>query len=455
MKLPIYTSLDEEATYEERLLKLSSFVKLEQTQAIRSMGGLLQFLSSVDSLGEGDLIIEDIIAFEIEGTLLVDAVTLESLQIFKSENHPSSHNIGPDKEGISLFRLLDKTVSTCGRKLMRQWVSRPITDRKKLFERHHSTSLFYSMDQSLIKELKASIKGVGNIPYISSKIKTGTATVKDWEIIARTIHSVLNIKKFYREHNLEECYLFSDIMQFNDSILEFKNAIVSTIDFAGSKGELNICILKGVDNELDTLRRINNDLDGFLHKVALEEMRKYPSLKNIRFVYTPQIGFQMSMAVDMVSSPLERDSNDLKEYELLYQNETDAYFRTGTTHELDRLFGDIHNRILDLEATVMKNLYEYILMAFDELIRMTQIISALDCLVALACAAHEHHFIKPDMTEENVLMIQDGRHPLQELCLNGKPFIPNDILMSKHEGNIKIITGPNFSGKSIFLKQVC
>ncbi|KAH1211441.1 DNA mismatch repair protein MSH5 [Glycine max] len=136
----------------------------------------------------------------------------------------------------------------------------------------------------------------------------------------------------------------------------------------------------------------------------------------------------------------------------IHNGETKKYFyRTPKTRELDSLLGDIHHKILDMERAITRDLFSRILLFQTHLIKVATFAAELDCFLSMALVARQNNYVRPSLTEENLLDIKNGRHVLQEMTVD--TFIPNDTKIL-HDGRINIITGPNFSGKSIYLKQV-
>ncbi|MCH83527.1 DNA mismatch repair protein MSH5-like [Trifolium medium] len=132
--------------------------------------------------------------------------------------------------------------------------------------------------------------------------------------------------------------------------------------------------------------------------------------------------------------------------------ETKRYFyRTPKTRELDNLLGDIYHKILDMERAITRDLFSHVSLFSTHLIKVSTFAAELDCFLSMALVARQNNYVRPLLTEENMLDIKNGRHVLQEMTVD--TFIPNDTKIF-HDGRVNIITGPNFSGKSIYLKQV-
>lgn len=123
-----------------------------------------------------------------------------------------------------------------------------------------------------------------------------------------------------------------------------------------------------------------------------------------------------------------------------------------TKWKLDKLLGDTRCDITDMETAIMHKLQDSILEHADVLLSVLDLSAELDCLLSLAACAREYNYIRPTITEDNIIEIEGGRHPIQEVCCS--TFVPNDVQSNQQYGKIKILTGPNACGKSVYLKQV-
>lgn len=145
----------------------------------------------------------------------------------------------------------------------------------------------------------------------------------------------------------------------------------------------------------------------------------------------------------------------LQDYEFAFADEEGEhrrfFYHTAKTRELDNLLGDIYHKILDMERAITRDLVSHILQFSVHVHKAVSFAAELDCILALALVARQNNYVRPNLTAEDLLDIRSGRHVLQEMTVD--TFIPNDTKISL-EGRINIITGPNYSGKSIYIKQV-
>ncbi|KAL0353657.1 UNVERIFIED_CONTAM: DNA mismatch repair protein MSH5 [Sesamum angustifolium] len=207
---------------------------------------------------------------------------------------------------------------------------------------------------------------------------------------------------------------------------------------------------------LDELRQIYEELPEFLEEVSSLELARLPHMSGEKFipciVYIHQIGYLMCIFEEKLNDNI---LEKLQDFEFAFSDEDGDskkfFYRTAKTRELDDLLGDIYHKILDMERAITRDLITHVLQFSDPLLKAVTFTAELDCSLSLALVARQNNYVRPILTSESVLDIRNGRHVLQEMTVD--TFIPNDTKILD-EGRINIITGPNYSGKSIYIKQV-
>lgn len=458
MMLLQFSGIPENATPQERLLSLASRIDFENLQMVRAIGGLIHFLLKkrlVIELEEHNqsLLVNTIKSLRINKLLTLDVVTLRALQIFQNEAHPSAHSVGKPKEGLSLYAILNRTQSIVGKQMLRNWLLQPLQELQEIEERLDGVSFFSKPETAEhIFQLKSYLKCVKDVAKILVRIRAFHASVTDWYHLFQTIVHVLRIKDICRFLNMD-LKIFEKMSKVDDSpLFMLANSIDSTIDFEKSREEGRLIVKGGINEELDELKITYSELDNFLDLVGKEELKRHTFINALRVMYFPQLGFQIAIPIQSNVS-LEEQTN-LPGFHFQFHTSSFIYFKNDTTDELDRYFGDIHHKIVDLEDSIVRRITSSLLSNTSQLLELVDIIAELDCLISFAEVAKEYNYTRPIVTTENVIYIENGRHPLQELCVRG-PFIPNNTAIAYgREGAMKLITGPNFSGKSVYLKQV-
>ncbi|KAI8373882.1 muts domain V-domain-containing protein [Blakeslea trispora] len=443
--------------------------------------------------------------FSCQDYVHITSDTLKALCIFDLEADLSS----TQKEAISLFGLLDKTKSVLGKQLLRQWVAHPLQNQKILSDRHQTIRFFtQKVAREQLAELSSYLKHIKNIHRLLSKIKQSRATCADWQYILKfayfsikIIHSMQHID----QSNTSQLSLIQCFKELNNTSMQGVGAQINDIiDFESSKEEARVVVKGGIDADLDTMRERYNNLDDYLLQVSQEISTMLPDSlgEALNVVYFPQLGYLITLpkyhfhhySSNVTGKSVEDDSSVdteqhqryLAGFQLQFTTSDNLYYKNDRTKELDQHLGDIHSMITDKEIEILQALSEKVLEHTNDFIYISKVLSELDCILSLTLVALKFNYTEPIMTTNTTLKITKGRHPLQELCMN--VFIPNDThleggrgfsekrggklfdfyhsnqaqslslqqdsILSDRVNSVQIVTGANFSGKSVYLKQI-
>ncbi|XP_061003045.1 mutS protein homolog 5 isoform X4 [Dama dama] len=427
-----YSFIPDSMTTTEKILFLSSIIPFDSLLMVRALGGLLKFLGrrrigveledynvSVPILGFKKFVLTHLVS--------IDQDTYSVLQIFKSESHPSVYKVASGlKEGLSLFGILNRCRCKWGEKLLRLWFTRPTQDLGELNSRLDVIQFFLLPQHLDMAQMLHRLLGhIKNVPLILKRMKLSHTKVSDWQVLYKTVYSALGLRDACRSLP-QSIQLFRDIAQeFSDDLHHIASLIGKVVDFEGSLAENRFTVLPNIDPEIDEKKRRLMGLPSFLTEVARKELENLDSrIPSCSVIYIP-----------------------------LFLSEEKLHYRSARTKELDSLLGDLHCDIRDQETLLMHQLQCQVLARAAILTRVLDLASRLDVLLALASAARDYGYSRPRYSPQLLgVRIQNGRHPLMELC--ARTFVPNSAECGGDTGRVKVITGPNSSGKSIYLKQV-
>ncbi|CAO2609118.1 MutS protein homolog 5 [Lemmus lemmus] len=453
-----YSFIPESMTATEKILFLSSIIPFDCILTVRALGGLLKFLSrrrvgveledynvSVPILGFKKFVLTHLVS--------IDQDTYSVLQIFKSESHPSVYKIASGlKEGLSLFGRLGKPArkQLTGDVL---WFTRPTQELRELNSRLDVIQ-FFLMPQSLntAQMMHRLLSHIKNVPLILKRMMLSHTKVSDWQVLYKTVYSALGLRDACRSLP-QSIQLFRDIAQeFSDDLHHIASLIGRVVDFEESLAENRFTVLPNIDPEIDSKKRRLMGLPSFLTEVAQKELENLDArIPSCSVIYIPLIGFLLS--IPRLPFMVETSDFEIEGLDFMFLSEDKLHYRSTRTKELDALLGDLHCEIRDQETLLMYQLQCQVLARASVLTRVLDLASRLDVLLALASAARDYGYSRPHYSPQvHGVRIKNGRHPLMELC--ARTFVPNSTDCGGDQGRVKVITGPNSSGKSIYLKQV-
>uniref|UniRef100_A0A8C1AIV2 MutS homolog 5 n=1 Tax=Cyprinus carpio carpio TaxID=630221 RepID=A0A8C1AIV2_CYPCA len=434
-------SLPPTITESEKIPYLSSCIPLDSVLMMRSVGGLLKCLErrtvglDMEDSSMGVPILQKDVVY-------IDKDTYSALQIFKSELHPSIFKLQlGEKEGLSLYDFL---FLIC----FRQWFHRPTRDLNILKKRQEVIRFFTSpRNFADLNTLQSSLRNIKNISTLLHKMSLANPKVVVWQSLYKTVYNALCIRDTIRAMP-QSIQLFSEISQnFTDDLFYIATYISKVVDFEGSVAENRFTVRPNVDPVIDEKKRRMMGLPDFLTDVARAELEKLdPRFSTCSIIYIPLIGFLLS--VPRLPTMLDKQSFEIEGLDFMFLSKDQLHYRSARTKELDSMLGDLHCDTLGLfflsSASVLQRSHC--------LYKVMSLCAELDCLIALAQASLDHGYCSPTLTSNHRLALIESRHPLLELCT--PVFVSNTYISSETEGKVKVITGPNSSGKSIYLKQV-
>ncbi|KAI0643124.1 DNA mismatch repair protein MutS [Trametes meyenii] len=409
-------------------VRLANFASVESSPlCLGSVGALLDYLararavSELDDEGVSGVEVRNIEPLPLLNVMQINADALFSLQIFEDENHASIHS-DKTKEGLSLFGILNGTKTTLGRSLMREWFLRPSVSLDVISMRHAAVECFVRPDNiTTATAMHGHLQGTKNIPRTLATMKSGKAKVSDWQGLVRfAFHALLLRDSLAELNHASGVGVVRKLLDALDvsSLREIGNAVNETIDWEESTNAGRVCVRPHIDDELDNLKHVYNGIDTVLSKVATQISATIPPdyASSLNVVYFPQLGF-------LVCVPMRDEWQGEAGIAVL-----DGWsFQSQEMHDMDIHIGDLHPAIVDREIEIVQSLQERVLGFASEIGHVCDVCAELDCLLSFAEASRSYDYRRPYMTEDNVIDIKQGRHPLQELVAD--TFVPNDTFI--------------------------
>lgn len=412
---------------------LEGFGFTDDQVCLRAAGGLLTYLqetlkASLDHLGR-------LQPHRAGDVLVLDLVTRRSLELTATLREG-------ERQG-SLLHAIDRTVTTMGARLLKEWLLAPLLDRKRIEGRLDAVTELKEQ-ASFRRDLRKLLEQVPDLPRLTTRASTGRATPRDLAAFAMALKQLPGIKASVaarRSTLLQELEVGLELCP--DLREKLDGALVEAPPLNAREGGL---VRHGHHAELDQLRDVSKGGKEWLTRFEADEVKRtgIPSLKvgfNKVFGYYIEVTHAQS---GKIPTDYQRKQT-LKNAERYVTPELKTYEDKVLRAE---------DRARELEYELFVQLRELVAQQARRLLQTAEVLATLDVLAALAELADAQGYCRPHLVEDNVLTIDEGRHPVLDQWLAAGTFVPNDLRLDETHGVFWLITGPNMAGKSTFIRQV-
>ncbi len=379
---------------------------------------------------EHELTVEKIEFVNISNYAEINAITSRNLELLKNQREKTVYG--------SLLWVLDECKTSMGTRLLKRFINNPLLNVDKIKKRQEDVQYF--IDNILIREdLREKLEDIYDLERLLGKITFGSENGKDLTALKKTIKSAVEIMKilgntdFFKDIDaniLFECYKIID-----DSINE-------DAPFSVREGGI---IKSGYNAELDEIRNIMNSGKDFLLDIEQRE-REATGIRNMKIKFNKVFGYFIEITkanLDMVP-------------EHYIRKQTLSNSERYITPELKKYEDTIINskaKIEDLEYHLFKEISGKLKEHRKILSELAERLAYIDVMVSFAVSAIENDYAKPEMNEEYSFEIEGGRHPVVEKLIGRTDYVSNDTVFTEKESFV-VLTGPNMSGKSTYMKQI-
>ncbi|HVT43303.1 MAG TPA: DNA mismatch repair protein MutS [Thermoanaerobaculia bacterium] len=366
--------------------------------------------------------------------MVLDASTLENLEIFESRD--------PSNVRASLWSVLNQTKTAVGSRTLRRWLGRPLRDRDRVFDRHDAVAELLG-DRTLLDRVGELLSEIADLERIVSRITLRTATARECLTLARSLEAVGRLSQ--RIAQLQGPLLAS-LRAALDALPAVQSLIGTTIsDVPGPSVKEGGVIREGVDRELDELRAIAADSKSVLLGIEAEE-RSRTSIPSLKIRFNSVFGYY----IEISKANLARVPADYIRKQTLVNAER---YITPRLKELEEKILGAEEKAIAIEVALYERLLEELTENAAPILATAHAVGDLDAIASMASVAIRNRYVRPSLSDEIEIAIEEGRHPVIE-SISGERFIPNDTTIRRGENEIQVITGPNMGGKSTYLRQV-
>ena len=372
----------------------------------------------------------------IDNFMTLDSYTIKNLEIFKS--------LSSDSNKGTLINVIDRTVSAGGSRLLKRWILQPLTKTQDINHRLDRVEEFSSnidIRNSIIKL----IDNCSDIERILSKISANKSSPREMLSLAHSLDILNNIKD---EINYKKLKKNSKLIQSGVNTNSIIKKILSTIIEDPPSNHLKGGFIKdNVNSDLDEYKQISDNATQWLINYQ-KDIESNTGINKVKIGYNRVFGYYIEIS--------KVNLDKVPDFFIRKQTLTNAerYF-TEELKEYENKILSAQENIARIELEILDVLRVEVLKKVDGIIHNAKIISMLDVATSISKISEKRNYIRPILNNKKSLLIEGARHPVIEHLLNiEEDFIANSLNTSKNKKQISIITGPNMSGKSTFLRQI-
>ncbi|BAV58958.1 DNA mismatch repair protein MutS [Candidatus Endomicrobiellum trichonymphae] len=399
---------------------------LNKKEIVCACGALLAYIKEMQP--QSVSIFSEIKYIRNSDFMYLDTAAIKNLELLNSMTSGKTEN--------SLLSVMDSTKTPMGARTIRQWLIKPLLDISKIKNRQNIVR-FFIKNPNVRKEIVEKLKTVSDIERITARVSSGSANPKDLTALKNSLKTINNISEIIKS---------AEGLGFNiPENAQITNKISSYLSDEPPVSVKDGNVIKnGVAAELDELRKISTDTKAYISNLEAKE-RATSGINNLKIGYTSVFGYYIEISKSNAASAP-------KHYVRKQTVTAGERYITEELKILEEKILSAQEKTLRLENSLFNNLVQEISVFTADILKTSQIISEIDIFCGFAENATEYNYVCPKISEGRELSIKDGRHPVVERILKNGEFTANDIAFGENS-KIMILTGPNMSGKSTYLRQ--
>lgn len=417
---------------------LKGFGIEEKSSTIISAGLLIQYLKECQKTELNH--IKSIKTYNYSDFMRLDFETIRNLELLYSMDGSNES---------TLFNILNECQTSMGKRKLRNWIVNPLINADIISDRIECVDYFFC-NPMITSELREYLKNVIDIERVAGKIGVGSANPKDLYALCLSLDYILNLFKSLDSADGEIPtrlkHLINSAKELKDNLDKnvislIKNGIKEDPPGVITDGGI---IKDGFNNEVDELREIRKNSKAILAKMQADEVQK-TGITSLKISFNNVFGYY----IEVTKTHLDKVPSNYIRKQTLANAER---YITEDLKVIEEKILTSQEKLIKIESTLYKDILEKLIPSIQDLLNLAQIISELDVISNFGYISRKYQYCKPELSkdEEEILEIKNGRHPVVERLL--KEFTPNSSTFNNKQ-KIHILTGPNMSGKSTYIRQ--
>ncbi len=395
--------------------------------AVRAAGAIIHYLQETQKGVLGQL--TRLTTYATDSFMALDVQTQRNLELFQSSRSGTF--------GGSLLSIIDLTKTAMGGRLLRRWLGQPLLDIAGLNKRQDAIEWFAA--STLARRQTIALLGeVADIERLVNRVKGGIAIPRELVALRHSLEAIPKIREVLEP----VAWLREELKPCPEEVDLISRAMVEQ---PGALDEGGV-IRQGFSDELDNLRQTSKSAKQYLADLERQEREK-TGIKSLKVGFNKVFGYYIE-----VSKPnLSQVPQEYIRKQTLVGGER---FFTPELKEYESLILNAQDRITELETQLFRQVCQQVGGQSERISASASALADLDVFSSLAEVAVRYSYVRPTLTTENTIDISEGRHPVVERGLDEGSFVPNDVYLANDDTQLIVLTGPNMSGKSTYLRQV-
>lgn len=415
-----------------RTHSLEGFGAEDRTIAVGCGGALVSYLEETQKTALGH--INRMSVYSVSEFMVIDRTTQRNLELVL--------NMSGGRDG-TLLAVLDKTVTAMGGRILRRWILRPLVDVDAIKKRQKAVKVF-TEDVSARRTFQKALSGVSDIERLVSRVVCKTASARDLIGLKNSFSCVGPMKESLRQMTPEL------LLEIEGRLSEHKEIAALISDSIVEEPPVSVkgggLIRDGFDEELDKLRVVTRDGKSWIAELQATEIKR-TGISSLKVRYNKVFGYY----IEVTKANLHLVPSDYIRKQTLVNSER---FITPGLKDYESRVLTAGERIEELEHEIFVRVRDEVAEAVEQIQQTARELGVLDVLICFAGTAITNGYNCPQVSDDDEIVIEEGRHPVLESVGPAGDFVANDTSLDRGRNRILIITGPNMSGKSTYIRQV-
>jgi DNA mismatch repair protein MutS len=398
--------------------------------AVRAAGALIHYVKETQKETLPQL--TKLATYSTDSFMTLDGQTIRNLELFQGGRWGETGN--------SLLSIIDLSRTAMGGRLLKNWLGHPLLDVAILNRRQEAVAWFHQSNLARQKVISL-LSDIADIERLVNRVGSGRVMPRELIALRSSLEKVPDLKAAVADG--DAIHWLSDELNPCPDIAQLLARAIA--DEPGDLEQGGV-IKEGFSTELDEIRRNSREAKQYLAGLEQRE-RQRTGIRSLKVGYNRVFGYY----IEISRANLNSVPPDYVRKQTLAEAER---FFTPELKEYESLILNAQEKITDLEAAIFRQICQQISVVGPQILNTARAIAQLDSLSSLAEVAARHGYVRPTLTNEDVIDIKGGRHPIVERSIGKDNFVPNDAYLCNGDNQLIILTGPNMSGKSTYLRQV-